>query len=355
MEPEQHAGSRGGGVSMVASNLTRALANQATVTYFPKYAVSPQSYVFNVLKVYGRFVRRDFQIVHFNFSPVWNNGSSILLRFAKLTGAATLLNVHGIIQVEYMLDNPRTRKFRLAVEKALLNTIGTCKQVDQIVTYSEFMRNQIVSWYGVDREKIAVIPNGVNFKKFSNCIGKIILEGNPAVLYVGYLSKFKSVDLLISALSKLRYALPNMKLHIVGHGDQAALELLAKKQQVEKFVVFHGQANPEEVPLYYRAADFCVFPSRRDSFGLTLLEAMASGTPVIASNRGGTPEIITHGENGVLFEPDDTNALSGAILSLSQDLELKKKLSSNASKTAANYSWEKIGEKYFSLYKCLCR
>jgi glycosyltransferase involved in cell wall biosynthesis len=354
MEPELRVDSVRGGVAMVAYNLTKTLENQATVTYFPSIVVSPRCYAVNLLKVYRRFASREFEIIHFNFNPVWHNGSSMLLRLAKMTGTTTLLNIHGIIQVEYILDSPRTRKFRSAMEKALMNTLRSCKRVDQVVTYSEFMRNQIVTWYGVNREKIAVIPNGVNLKKFSDYTGKLLLEGDPAILYVGYLSKFKSVDLLICAISKLRSELPNMKLHIVGHGNQRGLELLAKKKQVEKIVVFHGQANPEATPLYYRSADFCVFPSIRDSAGLTLLEAMASGTPVIASNRGGTPEIITQGENGILFEPDDDNALPEAMLSLSQDTDLNKKLSSNALKTVANYSWEKIGEKYISLYKSLC-
>jgi glycosyltransferase involved in cell wall biosynthesis len=355
MEPELHAGSRGGGVSMVAYNLTKALAKEVAITYFPSYNVSPRSYAVNLLKVYGRFARRSFKIIHFNFNPVWNNGSYMLLRLANFTGAATLMNIHGIIQVEYMIDRRPGKKFRSAIEKTLIDTLRACKSVDQIVTYSEFMRNQIATWYGVNPEKIKVIPNGVNLKKFSNCTGKLFLEGDPAILYVGYLSKFKSVDLLICAISKLHSRLPNMKLHIVGHGNQTGLELLAKKKQVEKIVVFHGQADPETVPLYYRSADFCVFPSTRDSAGLTLLEAMASGAPVIASNRGGTPEIITQHKNGILFEPDDANALPEAILSLSQDPELRKKLSSNAMKTVENYSWEKIGEKYISLYNYLSK
>jgi glycosyltransferase involved in cell wall biosynthesis len=353
MEPELHAGSRGGGVSMVAYHLTKALANRARVTCFPSYIVSPRNYAANLLKVYSRFAIRDFEIIHFNLIPAWINGGSMLLRFAKITGAATLLNIHGIIQVEYLMDQPQTRKFRSIMDKYLMKTLRSCKSVDQVVTYSEFMRNQIVTWYGVNREKIAVIPNGVNLKKFSDCTGKLLLEGDPAILYVGYLSKFKSVDLLICAISELRSELPNMKLHIVGSGNQTELELLAKKKQVEKVVVFHGKTNPEAVPLYYRSADFCVFPSRRDSAGLTLLEAMSSGAPVIASNRGGTPEIITQGKNGILFEPDDANALPEALLSLSQDSDLRKKLSSNALKTAANYSWEKIAKKYISLYQSL--
>lgn len=353
MEPELRAGSRGGGVSMVAYQLTKALANQATVTQFPSFFASPRSYAVNLLKVYSRFAARDFEIIHFNCAPVWHNGSLMLLRSARMTGAATLLNIHGIVQVEYLMDYPRTRKVRSAVNNAMTNILRTCKIVDRIVTYSEFMRNQIVNWYGLKREKIAVIPNGVNLKKFNDCTGKLVFEGDPAILYLGYLSKFKSVDLLICAIYRLRSELPNMKLHIVGQGGQPALELLAKKKQVEKTVIFHGQANPEDTPLYYRSADFCVFPSRRDSAGLTLLEAMASGTPVIASNRGGTQEIIHQGESGILFDPDDADALPKAILALSQDSDLRKRISNNALKTVAKYSWDNIASKYVSLYKDL--
>jgi glycosyltransferase involved in cell wall biosynthesis len=139
----------------------------------------------------------------------------------------------------------------------------------------------------------------------------------------------------------------------VGGGDKTGLELLAKKKDVEKHVVFHGYVVPEKIPQYYKAADICVFPSRRDPAGITLLEAMASGTPVIASNRGGGPEIVSNGENGLLFEPQDADALPRAILALHQDSELRKAISHNALKTVAKYSWEEIAERYISLYNRL--
>jgi glycosyltransferase involved in cell wall biosynthesis len=215
------------------------------------------------------------------------------------------------------------------------------------------MRKSIVTWYGVNRDKITVIPNGVDVRKFSECQSGLLLEGDPAILYIGGLTDFKSPDILISAGAGIRSELPRMKLHIVGMGDKTALECLAKKKEVEKNVVFHGYIVPEKTPQYYKAADVCVFPSRYDSAGITLLEAMASGTPVIASNRGGTPEIISSGENGILFAPEDADALAKAILALSRDSDLRKRISYNALKTVTKYSWENIAKKYVSLYKCL--
>jgi len=329
------------------------LANQIMVTYYPSYV--PRSYAINLLKVYIGLAGKDFDVIHFNYPPSLKNGDYGLLGFAKLTGIATLLNIHGIFQVEFMLDPTSHRKFRSLMYKNVTRTLRSCRQVDKIVTYSEFMRNQIVAWYGVKREKIAVIPNGVDLRRFSKPMSKQRLDGDPAVLYLGQLSSLKGVDLLIHAVSRLQIELPSLKLHIVGHGNKTPFELLAKENHIEKAVVFHGYVDPEAAPQYYQSADFCVFPSRRDSFGITLMEAMASAVPVIASNRGGTPEIISHGENGLLFEPGDAEALPKAILALSQDSDLRKRISSNGLKTVANYSWENIANRYVSLYSNLSK
>ena len=341
-----------GGVANVAYHLTRALADKVRITCYPKF-IPRRRYAVELLNVYSSLAMKDFDIVHFNVTPIWINGSYMLLGLAKTTGATTILNIHGIIQVENIIENPTNRRVRSTSYKGLSNALRSCKLVDKIVTYSEFMRNNIASWYGVNRDKIAVIPNGVDLKKFCEYTSERFLEGDPAILYLGALLNFKSPDLLIHAIAKLRSELPNMKLHLVGPGDKTPLELLAKKKDVEKHVVFHRYVGSGTVPRYYKSADFCVFPSRRDSFGITLLEAMASGTPVIASNRGGTPEIISSGENGVLFAPEDADALPKAILALSQDSDLRKRISHNALKTVTKYSWENIADKYVSLYKCL--
>ena len=195
------------------------------------------------------------------------------------------------------------------LEKSLLRIVGYCKIADQIVTYSEFMRNRITKWYRVTPEKIAVIPNGVDLDRFSKSKNKIFLDGDPAILYIGHLSK--NADFLINAIAAIRSELPKLKLHIVGGGDAATLKLLAKKKQVDTNVIFHGTVAPENTPIsYYKASDFFVFPSLYIPAGITILEAMASGTAVIASNTGGTQEIIiSNGEDGVLFEPNDASSL----------------------------------------------
>jgi glycosyltransferase involved in cell wall biosynthesis len=351
-EPRLSSHSKGGGVFMVNYNLSKALlANQVMLTYYP--AFHPKSFAGGLLKVYSGLLKSQIDITHFITVPTWKDGSYPLFRFSKLSGAATLLNIHGIFQVEYLLDYPHTKKYKSFMNKIVSSTLQSCTLADKLVTYSEFMKRQIIYWYGINPEKIAVIPNGVDLSRFSERTRKFNLSGNPAVLYFGLLSNFKGVDLLIEAASKLKAVLPNLKVHLVGHGNEALFRQLAKQKEIEKNIVFHGYCEPELAPSYYKSADVCVFPSRRDSFGITLLEAMASGIPIIASRRGGTPEIIRDHQNGVLFDPSEDESLSNAILELSQDHLLSEKISENALKTVENYSWQNIAEKYCSLYNIL--
>jgi glycosyltransferase involved in cell wall biosynthesis len=342
-----------GGVLMVGHFLTKALTEKARLSYFPEYA--PKTYGIEVAKLYANLALKNFDIVHFNYPPILANGSYPFFGVAKVTGTATLLNIHGIVQIEYMLDYPHNKQVRSFMEGIMMNTARACKQVDKIVTYSSFMRKQIVQWYRVREEKIAVIPNGIQIERFSKATNKKKLSGDPAILYLGYLSNFKGVDILIKSISKIRNQLPHLKLHLVGHGNIELFKTMAIQMHVEDSIVFHGYVKPEQAPLFYKLVDFCVFPSRRDSFGITLLEAMASGVPVLASNRGGTPEIITQFYNGLLFDPDFDSSLAESILLLSQDKRLRKTISGNALNTIKHYSWQNISEKYLLLYNELIK
>jgi glycosyltransferase involved in cell wall biosynthesis len=338
-----------GGVTNVTYSLPRALAKNANVTYYPYFTAS-KAYLQELSNTYRRLAVRDFDITHFCITPELSSGSYVLFKLATST-SKTILNIHGIIQYEQILYKLKTNWFWGNSYKGLASTLRYCKLANKVVTYSEFMKREIAKWYKILPEKISVIPNGVDVEKFSaNKRSEILLEGDPAILYLGSLSNFKSPDVLISALPQLQSEFPDLKLHLVGPGDTEGLRTLARKKNVEKNVVFHGSVLPKETPNYYKAADFCVFPSRRDTAGITLLEAMASGSPIIASKRGGTPEIILNNINGILFDPDDQNSLSNAILLLYKDKRLRSTISLNALKTVEQYSWNNIAKKYITLY-----
>jgi glycosyltransferase involved in cell wall biosynthesis len=216
------------------------------------------------------------------------------------------------------------------------------------------MFNKIADYYKIDPGKIMIIPNGVTLERFSGWNKSYRLVGLPSILYVGGLNKGKGVDILIRALVGLKSEHPKVKLHIVGTGSSLSyLKALSVQEGIERDVIFWGQADYFSIPKFYKGADICVFPSRCEAFGIVVLEAMASGKPIVASNIGGIPEIISDDENGILVEPNDPEALSKAIVMVSQDKALMKRLSVNALETATRYSWKNIAEKYVCLYRCL--
>jgi glycosyltransferase involved in cell wall biosynthesis len=340
---------RGGGVGSVAYYLPKALGKKVGVTYLSGIA-SNRAFPETYLNVFGKFVKKEFDIIHFNADPSWKNGSSALLRFAKLRQARTVLNIHGIPQLER-----KAEQWRESVPFIdWLSTLSYCNLADRIVVNSEFMRNNVVTWYRLNRDKVVVIPNGVNLKMFTKSNERIVLEGDPSILYVGHLSRLKGVDILIRAVSKLSSDLPNMKLHLVGNGNAPIFAALSKKEGIEKYVIFHNWAKQSLIPSYYKSADICVFPSRHEGFGIVILEAMASGIPVIASDIPSFREIISNGVDGRLFKSEDVDALSKEVIALYQDPFLMKELTHNAFEKVTRYSWEKIAEKYISLYKYLC-
>ena len=110
-----------------------------------------------------------------------------------------------------------------------MRALSDCNLADRIVVNSEYMRNNVVVWYRVNRNKVVVIPNGVDLKMFAGSNERILLEGDPSVLYVGHFSRLKGVDILIRAIAKLTSELPNIKLHLVGTGGDRYLALLSEE------------------------------------------------------------------------------------------------------------------------------
>ena len=340
---------RGGGVSNVAYFLPKALKKKVNVTYLTGIK-SNKYYPEIYFDVFSQFVRKGFDIMHFNTNPTFINGSSMLLKFARLRQSRTVLNIHGIPQLEEIAD-----QWHVPVSAFdWINRLSYYNSADRIVVNSEFMRKNVIIWYRLSCDKVVVIPNGVDLKMFTKKNDRIMLEGDPSVLYIGHFSRLKGVDVLIRAIAKVKSELPNIKLHLVGRGNEHYLALLAKKEGIEKNVIFHGWVRQSLATNYYKSADICVFPSRHEGFGIVILEAMASGTPVIASDIPSFREIISDGIDGRLFKLEDAESLSKELVDLYQDPKLRRELSRHASDKVMMYSWEKIADKYICLYKYLC-
>jgi phosphatidylinositol alpha-mannosyltransferase len=159
---------------------------------------------------------------------------------------------------------------------------------------------------------------------------------------------------LLSAFSKLKWDWPNLRLLVVGAGnpDEDSYRIMSERNL--KDVEFLGRVTDEEKARYFKSADiFCSPATGRESFGIVLLEAMAAGKPVVATNIDGYASVITHGEEGLLVEPKSDNALAEAISSLLDAPRLRDSLAERGRKKANEYRWEIVAGKVMDYYETL--
>jgi len=225
----------------------------------------------------------------------------------------------------------------------------------RIIATSETYRKKspILSSLG---PRVQVINNGVDCQRFrpgldpSSIEAKYGLSGRFVVLFVGALTKwhgYKGLDVLLKAMRICIKSSPNVFLLIVGDGDlKPHYESMAHNLGIANHIIFAGDASAEDLPKFYTASSLLALPSKdmSEGFGLTLLEANASGRPCIASNTGGIPEVIREGYNGRLVPPNDARALAQGILSLAKDVDVRRRLGENGRRVALTHDWKMVAE-----------
>lgn len=194
-----------------------------------------------------------------------------------------------------------------------------------------------------------VIRNSVDLDVFHVPAGDASRE--PLILAVGRLVNVKGFDVAVRALAQVQQAAPGVRLVIVGDGpERAALQGLAHACAAG-MVTFTGALGRGDVSDYMRRAAVCVVPSRNEALGLTALEAMACGTPVVASDVGGLPEVVSHGGTGLLVPPDDPEALAGALLDVLTAPDASRARATQALSQARRWSWGSCAGAYEDVYE----
>jgi glycosyltransferase involved in cell wall biosynthesis len=198
-------------------------------------------------------------------------------------------------------------------------------------------------------EDVAFVPNGVNLDRFD--IDSPPVEGR--ILFIGRLVPQKRVNDLIEAYSMIAEDVPESELVIVGTGPlKAELEELADELSVDDRIRFEGHVPDDAIPKYYASADVFVLPSVWEGHPLTLLEAWAAGTPVIATTAEGVAEFVEHERTGYLVSPHSPDDLSEAIRHVLENESLARTWADNAWRLAAEeYSWKGAAEKTDRLYR----
>ena len=203
---------------------------------------------------------------------------------------------------------------------------------------SESTRDDLVA-RGVRREEIRVIHPGVDADHL--CLGAGLQSDPPYFLYVGRLKRYKGVEVALRALAIARSQIPELALHIAGSGDDLdRLGRVASDLGIEQCVRFHGYVAEEDKLALLRGAVANVFPSPKEGWGMTIVEAAACGTPSLASDSPGLRDSVCDGETGFLVPHGDAAALAERMVALVRDPVLLARLGTGARRYAETLTWE---------------
>ncbi len=264
------------------------------------------------------------------------------------------------------------RKLPLIERAIFCNWLGlrdrTIKRADGFLGITNLIADEFKSC-GVETGRIARIPNGIDTEVFRPALAgtRYALRQRlhlPAqgrlIVYTGRLISGKGVEYLLQAWERIVHSRSNTYLVLVGSGsgeancNEAALRRFVRERKLESSVIFTGWAK--NVRDYLQASDMFVFPTEYEGFGLSLVEAMACGLPVIASRVGGIPEIVTEGVDGILVEPRNPSELERAIVSLLDNPESARALATHARQTVRDrFSIDSVARQHVDLFTRIWR
>ena len=228
------------------------------------------------------------------------------------------------------------------------------RYADRIVTPSDDYRRKVIEVFPEYADKTVFIHNGVDLSEFS--IASQDIDSPPKeryVLSVSAYKKQKALDVLIQAMKAVAARNPEVKLILVGEGPlRGGLEALSEKLGLVDCIEFHGHKSHPEVIRLLRGCEVFVLPSRFETFGIAIVEAMACGRPVVAANAGGMPEIVRNGITGILVDKENPSQLADALNALLGDPSLRQRLGENAFVDAhARFSATSTGAAYERIFE----
>ncbi len=274
---------------------------------------------------------------------------------SRLTHRKCLIRVNedDVLALRFFLSG-RFPDFLIELAVALARRVEEflLKRADWIVTHGpgDFKRISKLT------DRITFVPLGVDtalFYPFPEEKARKLKEAivgdlnKKVVLFVGRIERVKDLPSLLRAVGKLAPRYPDILLLVVGRGSiEEDMKRLARELGIADKVVFVGAVRHRHLPVYYNIADVYVLPSIHEQWSNTIMEAMACGLPVVATNVGGNPALIEDGETGLLVRPGDVEALAEKIEKVLFDVELRRRLVVNALRKIRAYSFRETGRRY---------
>jgi D-inositol-3-phosphate glycosyltransferase len=300
----------------------------------------------------------DYDLVHGHY---WLSGA-VGLTLRERWGVPLVQMFHTLGH----LKNDATRNgaerepdLRIAEETRIVGA------ADRVVAATVVERAHLVRHYGAEASRIAVVPCGVDTELFapgdqSAARAALGLDDRPRLLYVGRLAPIKGLETLLDGMARLRAAGSRAQLCIVGgdadeplDGHEGELRARLSRLDLRDTVTFVGAQPQERLRAWYVAADATVLPSYYESFGMVALEAMACGSPVVASRVGGLPTTVRDGVTGVLVPEHDPAVLADTLERVLDDADLRWRLGREGVRWAAQHRWPCVAEAVCREYAAL--
>jgi glycosyltransferase involved in cell wall biosynthesis len=271
---------------------------------------------------------------------------------AYYLGCAVRRYVKRDVKLALTIHSPKVHAFPRSLDE--VGWMLGCRAAHVILAVSEFSSRDITRCYRINRAKIEVVYNGVDTEVFlplrTPGHGS---RGVSTLVFCGRLNgtKQKGLEVLLDAMPLVLQE-RDVVLNVIAVGPRLGeYRTHAKRLKIDDRVRFLGFVEHSVLPQYYAEADLLVLPSRRESFGLVLAEAMACGLPVVATTAGAIPEVVEDGVTGVLVPPDDPKALANAVLSLLSDRpRLQAMGSAGVERVRERFTWDKVAQRVIEGY-----
>jgi D-inositol-3-phosphate glycosyltransferase len=305
-----------------------------------------------------------YDLIH---SHYWMSGMAAKeLQLAWRTPVIHMFHTLGLMKQRVArMPGEAEGDYRVQGEKDVL------RMADRIVAATQAEFAQLQWLYQADTDKINIIPPGVDVSHFypipsdeaKEYVG--IAGHNRMLLFVGRIEPLKGIDTLIEAIAVMRqrkiFVDKEFCIAVIGgdpdvspqalSDEMARLKQLCEQYGLRDLITFLGRRSQDSLPYYYSAAEAVVVPSFYESFGMVALEAMACGTPVVASEVGGLAFLVQDGKTGFTVPVDEPQALADRLSELMMDPALRARMGAAGAKFAQQYAWEKIADRIHGLYK----
>ena len=300
----------------------------------------------------------EYELIHANFFM----SALVASNLKKYLYIPYVVTFHalGLVRKIHQKEKDAFPAERINIEKHIV------ADADQLIAECPQDREDLIVYYGADPSKITIVPCGFNPKEFypmEKALAREMLNldaGEKIILQLGRMVPRKGVDNVIRAIGKLK---DHAALRLVIVGGEAdtpdpvltpeikRLQQIAEEEKVADRVIFTGRRGRDVLKYYYAAADIFVSTPWYEPFGITPLEAMACGTPVIGANVGGIKHSVADGQTGFLVPPHQPNALAEKIMHLLSDEKMYRAMQKNAIRRVNRFfTWSKVADGVHHLY-----